>query len=184
MLLAKVGSTRAWSLIALDLGLPAAFATTPPALVTRLRRTGTLDTFLSALDDLATRLEDDPPPVDYSARRCAAADQRRISRALQTTKADLHDEIAGPGTDDRVLTALVWQTYTGGDARFHPYLAPTRAAEALSDTGVDTVDVERLVRHAATVLHNLAGHPDYGPLPVATTLTAWPLEPSPGGPDP
>lgn len=164
MLLAKVGSTRPWFLIALDLGLPAAFATTPPTLLKTLCRTGTWDTFLTALDDLATRLEDDPPPIDYSARRWAAADQRRISRAIQTTKADLHDETARPGTGDRVLTALVWQTYTGGDVRFHPDRDPTRSSEALSATGVDTAGVERLVQHAAAVLHNLAGHPDYGPL--------------------
>lgn len=162
MLLAKVGSTRPWSLIALDLGLPAAFAITPPALVKSLRRTGCWEDFLSAVDDLATRLEDDPPPIDYSARRWAAADQQRLSRAIQTGKADFRDEApARPDIEDRLLTALVWQTYTGGDARFHTDLVSTRLAEVLPDTSVDTVAVERLVQHAATVLHN---HPDAGPL--------------------
>lgn len=164
MLLAKAGSTRPWSLIALDLGLPAAFATTPPAFIKTLRRTGCWEDFLAAVDDLATRLEDDPPPVYYSARRWVAADQRRLSRAIELTNADLHDETARPGIDDHFLTALVWQTYTGGDARFHTDLASTRLVEVLSDTSVDTVAVERLVRHGATVLHNLADHPDDGPL--------------------
>ncbi|WP_289020332.1 TniQ family protein [uncultured Ornithinimicrobium sp.] len=166
MLLAKVGSTRPWSLIALDLGLPARFASHPVAMINRMRRDGDWDGFRKALDTLATTLEDDPPPIDYSARRWAAADQRRLSRAIETAKADLQGEAAGrPGIDDpRILSALVWQAYTGGDARFHPDLASTPATEVLSDTNVDTVAVERLVQHAATVLHNLADHPDNGPL--------------------
>lgn len=161
MLLAKVGSTRPWSLIALDLGLPARFAPVPVSMITRMRRYGDWDGFRKALDTLATTLEDDPPPIDYSARRWAAADQRRLSRAIATTKADLQGEAAGrPGIEDRrILSALVWQAYTGGDVRYHPDLSGAGIVTARQDARV-----KRLVRHAAEVLHNLAGLPDDGPL--------------------
>src|SRR5699024_7410165 len=88
MLLAKVGSTRPWSLIALDLGLPARFAPVPVAMITRMRRHGDWDGFRKALDTLATTLEDEPPPVSYSRRRWACADQDLLMAAVDLTRTE------------------------------------------------------------------------------------------------
>ena len=160
MLLAKIGSTRAWSLIALDLGLPAAFATTPSALVTRMRRDGTWRALLRALEDLATNLADSPPPIDYSARRWAAA-PALIEKAVQSIKTDAAPRIM---VDRDRLAGLLWQTYTGGDARYHPDYGTDAPLEAWNASRTHDAQVAELVERAGEELHRLAGHPDYGPL--------------------
>lgn len=161
MLLAKLGSTRPWSLIALDLGLPAAFATRPGALIRRLRRAGAWRAFLRALDDLAVALTESPPPIDYSARRWATLDLARIVEALQNTGhalTDLDDEF------QRELALYVWQVYTGGDTRYHPRETTDRSLGPFMPDGVhgplDPGDMDRVT----TELHRLAGEPDSGPL--------------------
>jgi len=84
LLLAKVGSRRSWQFIALDLGLPAAFAHRPPAQIRQLKHNGQWDDFHHALDDLATRLEDAPPPIDYQARRWLVRDLDAFQSAYAT----------------------------------------------------------------------------------------------------
>lgn len=160
MLLAKIGSTRAWSLIALDLGLPAAFATTPSALVTRMRRNGTWQPLLQALEDVATRLADSPPLIDYSARRWAAA-PTLIEQAVQSIEID-----ATPGimVDRDQLAVLLWQTYTGGDARYHPDYGTEATLEARTTSRTHDALVNSLIERAAAELHHLTGQPDHGPL--------------------
>ncbi|WP_134772220.1 TniQ family protein [Ornithinimicrobium flavum] len=157
MLLAKVGSTRPWSLIALDLGLPARLAPVPTALITRLRRNGEWDAFRQALEDLATTLERDPPPIDYSRRRWAAADRGRLLQAVELARADQAHDLPF-SLDPLTVAALTWQTYTGGSLTLHPYLHTVRApAEADAAT-------LQLVRSTAVWVHELAGCPDTGPL--------------------
>lgn len=155
MLLAKVGSTRPWSLIALDLGLPARFAPVPVAMITRMRRDGTWDGFRKALDTLATTLEDEPPPISYSRRRWACADQALLTTAVDLTRA----ETGGfpPGLSPDVLTGLTWQAYTGGTLTMHPHLEPAECP-----TDLPHAELTCLVHAAAAHLHHLAGIPDSG----------------------
>ena len=160
MLLAKIGSTRAWSLIALDLGLPAAFATTPSALVTRMRRNGTWQPLLRAIEDLATNLTDSAPPIDYSARRWAS-EPTLIEQAVQSIEIDA---MPGITVDRDQLAVLLWQTYTGGDARYHPDYRTEATLEALTISRTHNALVNSLIERAAAELHHLTGHPDHGPL--------------------
>ncbi|MFE7605550.1 hypothetical protein ACFU1Q_10350 [Brachybacterium paraconglomeratum] len=160
MLLAKIGSTRDWSLIALDLGLPAAFATTPSALVIRMRRDGTWQSLLRALEELATNLAGSPPPIDYSARRWAA----EPALIEQTVQSITTDTAPGITVDRDRLAVLLWQTYTGGDARYHPDYRTDATLEAGATSTKYEALVADLVERAAVELHRLAGHPDYGPL--------------------
>lgn len=160
MLLAKLGSTRAWSLIALDLGLPAAFATTPSALVTRMRRNGTWQPLLRALEDLAAKLVDSPPLIDYSARRWAAA-PTLIEQAVQSIEIDAMPEIT---VDRDQLAVLLWQTYTGGDARYHLDYRTDATLEARTTSRTHDALVNSLIERAAAELHHLTGQPDHGPL--------------------
>lgn len=158
MLLAKVGSTRSWSLIALDLGIPAAFATTPPALIKRMRRAGLWEHFLRALDELATRLEDHPPPINYSARRWASCTPRHMHAAIKQARliyggCDI--------SDDSYLARMTWALYTGGHGPFFP-------GTDISSPGVEETEPhplgDRITRFTAETLHHLAGQPDDGPL--------------------
>lgn len=161
MLLAKIGSTRPWSLIALDLGLPASFATTPGALVTRMRRNGTWQALLKVLENLATRLADSPPPIDYSAWRWAA-EPALIEQAVQGIEID-----ATPGitVDRNQLAVLLWQTYTGGDARYHPDYGTDPSSETPAPLSrYEAALVTGLIERAAAELHHLTGQPDHGPL--------------------
>lgn len=160
MLLAKIGSTRAWSLIALDLGIPAAFATTPAALITRTRRNGTWQSLLGALEDLAAKLADSPPPIDYSARRWAA-EPTLIEQAVQSIEIDA---MPGITVDRDQLAVLLWQTYTGGDARYHPAYGTNAALEARTASTTHDALVNSLIARAAAELHHLTGQPDHGPL--------------------
>ncbi|WP_228255039.1 hypothetical protein [Ornithinimicrobium avium] len=120
MLLAKVGSTRPWRLIAIDLGLPASFAVHPPNLVRHLRRTGAWPAVLRRLDEVATLLEATFPPIDYQARRWIAADQDLLVAAVNHTRG-----LLGPchgWVSTGALVELFWSVYTGGDLRL---AAPT-----------------------------------------------------------
>ncbi|MDO5740617.1 MAG: hypothetical protein Q4P07_10760 [Ornithinimicrobium sp.] len=158
MLLAKVGSTRPWSLIALDLGLPAAFATIPPALISRMRRAGLWGGFLAGLDDLATALEDDPPPIDYSARRWAACTPCQMYAAIEQARLIYG---ACDISDDYHLARMTWQLYTSGHGPFFPGPAtPVPHAEETEPSAL----THRITRFTATALHHLAGRPDDGPL--------------------
>jgi hypothetical protein len=168
MLLAKVGSTRPWHLIALDLGLPLRFATAPPALMTRLRRTGAWPALLAALDELATRLEAVPPPVNYSRRRWAAADAQRLRRAIELARHQHRD--LDTAVSDQVLAVLVWEAYTGGDIRLHRGAGPetifdfTTSQRYPRHPRLSRPDVTALVAAVAATLHGLAGTLDTGPL--------------------
>lgn len=120
MLLAKVGSTRPWRLIAIDLGLPASFALDPPNLIRHLRHVDAWPGVLARLDDLATTLEATPPPINYQARRWAAADQALLVAAVNHTR-DLLGPVHG-WVSTHLLVELFWQVYTAGDLRL---AAPT-----------------------------------------------------------
>lgn len=115
MLLAKVGSARPWRTIAIDLGLPASFSVYPPNLVRYLKQDGAWPAVLRRLDDLADSLEHHPPPIDYQARRWAAARYDHVIAAVNHTMAFLGPPY--PWCHTHLLVELFWQQYTGGDLR-------------------------------------------------------------------
>lgn len=160
MLLAKIGSTRSWSLIALDMGLPAAFASTRSSMVIRMRRDGTWQRLLRAIEDLAVCLTDSPPPIDYSARRWAATP----ALIEQTVQSIMTDTAPGIIVDRDRLEVLLWQSYTGGAGRYHPEYRADANLEDRPNSRPHVALVEGLIERAAEELHHLAGQPDFGPL--------------------
>ncbi len=155
MLLAKVGSPRPWRLIALELGLPAEFATYPAAFVRQLKRDGTWWPFLRALDHLADRLEAAPPPINYQSRRWTAALPADLMSCISQARDLLGDK--APWASPYLLTELFWQAYTGGDMRLaappsglhHPGGYPGHLAE-LDELG--DVDLGPLFTLTAEIL--------------------------------
>ncbi len=115
MMLAKVGSARPWRLIAIDLGLPAGFAVHPPNLVRHLQHVGAWPAVLRRLDELATALEADPPPINYQARRWTSADHDLLVAAVNRTRLTLGPVHGWVST--HLLVEVFWQVYTGGDLR-------------------------------------------------------------------
>jgi len=116
MFLARLGSTRPWRLIAIELGLPAWLAQHLPALHRRLVERGRWPAFLADLNRLATALQNDLPPVDYRARRQLAADPRRLLAVVRAGR-QLAEELTPPAVPDEVLARMFWQSYTCGDLR-------------------------------------------------------------------
>lgn len=114
--LARLGSTRPWRLIVIELGLPAWLADQPAALHRRLVEHGRWSTFLTDLDELAAALEADLPPVDYRARRQLCADPQRLLAAVRAGRL-LADDLSSDAVPDELLAGMFWQTYTGGDLR-------------------------------------------------------------------
>lgn len=110
MFLARLGSTRSWRLIALELGLPAWFAEYPPALHQRLVERGRWPAFLTDLDKLAGALEADLPPVDYRARRQLCAVPQRLFAAVRAGRL-LAGDLPSDVVPDELLVRLFWQTY-------------------------------------------------------------------------
>jgi hypothetical protein len=171
MLLAKVGSTRPWRLIAIDLGLPASFTVHPPNLVRHLRRTGAWPSVLRRLDEVATLLEATPPPIDYQSRRWIAADQDLLVAAVNHTRSLLCACHGWVSTS--ALVELFWSVYTGGDLRL---AAPTEGTllnpdlyhrddeeGAHTDPTADP-DLARFLAMVATAVAEAAGHNPGEPL--------------------
>lgn len=115
MLLAKVGSARPWRFIAVDLGLPASFSVYPANLVRYFKQDGIWPDVLRRLDDLATRLEQAPPPINYQGRRWAAARHDDVIAAVNHAMAYFGPPYRWCHT--HMLAELFWQVYTGGDLR-------------------------------------------------------------------
>ena len=155
MLLAKVGAARPWRLIAFELGLPAEVATYPAVFVRQLKRDGAWWPFLRALDQLADRLEADPPPINYQTRRWTAAMPADLMSCISRARDLLGDQ--APWASPYLLTELFWQVYTGGDMRLaappagllHPRGYRGHLAE-LSELG--DVDLRPLFTLAAEIL--------------------------------
>ena len=121
--LARYGSTRPWRVIAINLGLPGHLATACARHWRQIHRAGHWHAYLSTLDDLFTRLHDQPPPIDYERRRLKAGD-------VPALLGHAHDalEIAGTPSHPDSAPALAqrfWQLYTGG----HPDFAPALIAD-------------------------------------------------------
>ena len=173
MTLAKVGSTRTWTEIAADLDLPAAMATNVGAVLYRLRRQGRWSAILTTLDVLASRLQAEPAPVDYDARRRAGQEVDALREALvvagRTHPTDTHAE---------VVVRHLWELFTGGDIAYAP--APLRIPPHTAryrryrTTAARTLDQDRPLLHVAQ--HELGRLSDAGPF---TGPLVWtPVEPT------
>jgi len=121
MILIRLGTFARWAPIALDLDLPASFAATPGAVLSRLVQSEMLDESLFVLDGLHQWLEDHHPPIDYARRRRLFADLTDPGPQWRTALAD-HGIVA---TDRRrrLLGHALYERITGSDARLrrcHP----------------------------------------------------------------
>lgn len=173
MALAKVGSTRTWTEIASDLDLPPTLAADVGAVLHRSCRQGRWPATLTTLDTLASRLQAEPAPVDYAARRCAGRDVAALRRALhvarQTHPTDTHAD---------VVVRHFWELFTGGDVAYAPeplrIPAHTARYRRHRNAAARTLDQDRPLLQ--TALHELGRLSDVGPF---TGPLAWtPVEPA------
>jgi len=115
MALTKIGDTRPWPVIALDLGLPKDIAWPVTQYWRRVVRTGHWAEALLALTDLKEQLRRNPPPIDYQQRRIIADDPRRLIRALN--RAGANSRVLGSkGFHD--VVRRYWELFTGGDVLY------------------------------------------------------------------
>ena len=131
MALTKIGDTRPFSIIALDLGLPKGIATPVTRYWRQVVRDGHWPEALAALTNLKERLRRNSPPIDYQQRRVIADDPRRLVRALN--RAGAGSRTMGHEEFHDVLRRY-WELFTGGDIR---YAAPPYALPA-EDSGWPT----------------------------------------------
>lgn len=145
MLLARLGSTRSWQHIAVEMLLPAAFRTRPPARLRTLKKTGQWPDALKELDDFAEQLAQEPPPIDYQRRRRLCADGDSVLAAVNEALTD-HE------TDHSAVAwaQYFWQEYTGGDARLAPQ--PLRTSRMLNVRRFDVSHAPELLQHIRWIL--------------------------------
>ncbi|MDN5803423.1 MAG: TniQ family protein, partial [Microlunatus sp.] len=118
MLLARLGTLRAWQHIAIELQLPAAFRTRPPARHRWRRKQDLWPRLRPALDALATRLAEHPPPIDYQQRRRICFDGTLLIRAAERVLSAGANPL--PALDAAAWARMFWQVYTEGDLRLTP----------------------------------------------------------------
>ena len=173
MALAKIGSTRTWTEIAADLDLPPSTATNVGAVLHRIRRQGGWPAILTTLDTLASRLQAEPAPIDYAARRTAGRDVAALGRALAVA-ARTHPTDTSGG----VVLRHFWELFTGGDVAYapDPLRIPFNAARyrRYRTTAAGTLDRNRALLQTAH--HELGRLTADGPL---TGPLMWtPVEPA------
>ena len=173
MALAKVGSTRTWTQIASDLDLPPAMATNVGAVLHRLRRRGRWPETLTALDTLASRLQAEPAPVDYAARRLVGGDVSTLRHAV-----DVAARTHPTDTDIGVVVRHFWELFTGGDVAYapDPLHIPAHSARyrRYRATAACTLDQDRPLLQ--TALYELGRLTETGPY---TGPLVWaPVEPT------
>ena len=174
MALAKIGSTRTWAEIAADLELPPSVASDVGPALGRIERQGHWPSLLTILDSLATRLQAEPAPIDYAARRRAGYDTATLRRALELA-ATTHPTT----TPADVVLRHFWELFTGGDIAYapDPLRIPLRTDHYrhYRATAVATLDHDRPLLQ--TALHELGRLSEVGPY---TGPLAWtPVEPTP-----
>lgn len=110
MALAKLGSGRSWAEIADTLSLPATLPNSIGPVLQSWVRAGTWPLTLAALDTLLTRLQADPPPINYPLRRELGRDPDLVDRALAATARTHPSPLPA-----RHLNRVFWELFTGGD---------------------------------------------------------------------
>ena len=172
MALAKVGSTRTWAEIAADLELPPSTVTDVGPVLHRIEHQGNWPAVLTILDTLATRLQEEPAPIDYAARRRAGHDTASLRRALEIA-ARTHPTSTPPD----VVLRHFWELFTGGDIAYAPdqLRIPLRTDHYrhYRATAFATLDHDRPLLQ--TALHELSRLSALGPF--IGPLTWTPVEP-------
>ena len=88
LLIAHLGTTRPWSHLTLDLGLPRTFHSALARRIRTRRAHGTWPTLLAQLDELLEHLQAHPPWPNYRHRRILADDLLLLERVLVTADPD------------------------------------------------------------------------------------------------
>ncbi|PZP15680.1 MAG: hypothetical protein DI611_08285 [Brachybacterium faecium] len=114
LLLAHLGTTRPWSHLTLDLGLPRAFHMALARRIRTRRAHGTWPALLTHLDELHEQLQAHPPWPHYRHRRILADDLLLLDQALAMADSDQRR----PGLS---VQRRFWELFTGGDALFAPH---------------------------------------------------------------
>ena len=172
MALAKIGSSRTWAEIAAGLELPPSIITDVGSVLHRIESQGHWPAVLTILDRLATRLQQEPAPVDYPARRHAGHDTAALRRALELA-ARTHPTSTPPD----VVLRHFWELFTGGDIAYAPeplHIAiRTDCYRHYRATAAATLDHDRPLLQ--TTLHELSRLSELGPF---TGPLVWtPAEP-------
>jgi hypothetical protein len=126
MALTKIGDTRPWTIIALDLGLPKGMATPVTQYWRQIVRDGHWPEALAALANLKEQLRHNQPPIDYQQRRIIADDPRRLVLAL--TRAGASSRAMSRAEFGDVVRRY-WEHFTGGDIRYAAFPYALRAEE-------------------------------------------------------
>lgn len=126
MALTKIGDTRPWTIIALDLGLPKGMATPVTQYWRQVVRDGQWPEALAALTNLKEQLRKHPPPIDYQQRRIIADDPRRLVLALKHAGASSQTLSQAEFGD---VVRRYWEHFTGGDIRYATFPYALRAEE-------------------------------------------------------
>lgn len=115
MCLLKLGRTQGWATIADWLQLPRTILVTVRTELNELRRTDTWHRIPAALEQVFETLRQEPPPIDYQARRAAGDTPGLIDQVLRAAvDADVITE-ASPAVRTRF-----WELLTGGYAAYDP----------------------------------------------------------------
>lgn len=114
LLLAHLGTTRPWSHLTLDLGLPRTFHSALARRIRARRAHGTWPALLAQLDELLEQLQAHPPWPHYRHRRILADDLLLLDRALAMADSDQR-------RPELAIQRRFWELFTGGDALFAPH---------------------------------------------------------------
>ena len=164
MALIKIGDTRPWAIIALDLGLPKSVALPVTQYWRRLVRSGAWPEALTALTELKERLRASPPPIDYQQRRIIADDPRRLVRPL--TRAGARRRTLGAAEFGAVVRRF-WEHFTGGDIRYAsaPYaLTPDISADWPQKRSLIDAEHDQTFEIAHELMTRAKSLPTSGPL--------------------
>ncbi|MDZ7885121.1 MAG: TniQ family protein [Mycobacterium sp.] len=126
MALTKIGDTRPWTIIALDLGLPKGMATRVTQYWRQIVRDGYWPEALAALTNLKEQLRHHQPLIDYQQRRIIADDPRRLVLALKRAGASSRAMSREEFGD---VVRRYWEHFTGGDIRYAAFPYALRAEE-------------------------------------------------------
>lgn len=121
MMMLRLGTFTRWNPIAVQLALPASFARTSHAVMSRMVQADMFDETLYVLDQLHDCLCATTPPIDYARRRWVFRDLHEPGRGWrQACKAA---GIVATERRQQFLGQLLYELLTGSDARFRIYHA-------------------------------------------------------------
>lgn len=115
MVLAKIGSHEPWTTICYRLHLPKTHANRIGTYLRLVQARGTWPAIHTALANLITQLQHDPPPIDYERRRTLGRNTDLLTDAVKAGRRRHPTD-----TDERTLTRQFWERFTGGNIAYAP----------------------------------------------------------------